>query len=130
MSLAVGPSASPSSSNIIPCGTEKYTAKEGNHQIGEVKNPCGFDHIFILINNFIKYFILYIAIPLAAIMFCYAGFLLVTSGGSEESWGKAKGLMWNVVIGLVLVAGAWLIVNLILVVLGYNSSFNWFGLVK
>ncbi len=73
------------------------------------------------------FFIKYIAIPIAAIMFTYAGFLLVTSGGNESGWSKAKEILWNVVLGLICVAGAWLIISLILTVLGRKDWTTWFG---
>ena len=77
-------------------------------------NPCNFDAFMTLINNVIHFLLFYMAVPIAAIMFFYAGFLMVTSGGSSESKTRAKSIFSNAVIGLVLAAGAWLIVKTIL----------------
>ena len=69
-------------------------------------------------------------IPIAAIMFAYAGFELVTSGGSTEKKSKAKEIFTNVAIGLVLSAGAFVIIHTILSIVGYSTGagWNWFGL--
>jgi hypothetical protein len=62
------------------------------------------------------------AIPIAAIMFFYAGFLLVTAGGEAAgARTKAKSIFTNAVIGLVLAIACWLIVKLILTILGWNG---------
>mgnify|MGYP001567617587 FL=1 len=67
-----------------------------------------------------------LALPIAGIMFAYAGFLMVTAG--DEAAGartRAKGIFMNALIGLILAAACWIIVNTILSVLGFNGS--WLG---
>ena len=88
--------------------------------------PCEFKHILELINTIINFILFVIAVPLSAIMFAYAGFLLVFSGGSSEKMSQAKSIFLNVVIGLVIVAAAWLIVHTILNIVGFDGS--WIGL--
>ena len=88
--------------------------------------PCDFNAFLDLINNVIRFILFYMAIPIAAIMFAYAGFLLVTAG--EEAAGartKAKSIFSNALIGLVLAAACWLIVKAILFILGYQGA--WIG---
>src|SRR3989344_4581969 len=85
----------------------------------------GFSEFMKLIDNVIKFILFKMAIPIAAIMFVYAGFELVTSGGSTEKRGTAKKVFTNAVYGLVLAAGAWLIVKTLLSILGYNAP--WIG---
>ncbi|HEY4502971.1 MAG TPA: hypothetical protein VJC14_00845 [Candidatus Paceibacterota bacterium] len=105
---------------IIPCGQSDETT-------GEIKNPCDdFKDLMALVNNVIKFTLVYLALPLAAIMFAFAGFKLVTSGGSTEARGQAKRIFWNTALGLMLAVGAWLIVSTILAILGYDGS--WIGL--
>ncbi len=131
---------------LVPCGTARYKAgdvapngkvipkdRPTNDQalldtyayLGQVKNPCDFNYALTLINNVVKFILFGLAIPLAAIMFMYAGFEMVTAGGSEEKAGKARRIFTNAVIGLALAAAAWLIVELILTTLGYDGS--WIG---
>ena len=81
----------------------------------------GFSEFMKLIDNVIKFILFKMAIPIAAIMFVYAGFELVTSGGSTEKRGTAKKVFTNAVYGLVLAAGAWLIVKTLLSILGYKD---------
>jgi hypothetical protein len=55
---------------------------EGNHK------PCDFKAFLTLINGIINFILFYIAIPISALMFAFAGFEMVTSGGSEEKMVK------------------------------------------
>ena len=97
---------------------------------GTISNPCGFNNFIDLINDIITFIIVNLAIPIAAIMFAYAGFLLVTSGGATEKKEEAKKIFTNVAIGIILVAGAFLIVQTILMLIGLDpdSGIQWFGL--
>lgn len=89
------------------------------------KTGCGFNELIALVNKVLNFILFYLVIPIAAIMFCYAGFLMVTSGGSDEARRKAKSIFFGVVIGLVFAAASWLIVHLVLDTLGYDGS--WIG---
>ena len=122
---------------LVPCGTEKSkleTSIDASGKVtqtgGEIQNPCTFDHILVLINNIINFLLFVIAIPIAAVMFCFAGFLMIFSGGEASARTKAKGIFWNVVFGLVIVAGAWAIMHTILGIIGVKKGdgYNWFGL--
>ena len=88
-------------------------------------SPCDFSAILALVNNVITFLIKYMAIPITAIMFAYAGFELVTSGGSTEKRGIAKKVFTDAVIGLVLAVAAWIIIKTILSILGYKGA--WIG---
>lgn len=102
----------PPSANLVPCGTPGA-------------NSCGFNDLFTLVNNVINFVLYSMVIPIAAIMFAYAGFELVTSGGSTEKRGIAKKVFTNAVIGLIISAAAWLIVHTILSILGFDAT--WIG---
>jgi len=99
---------------LVKCGTS-------------ATNPCGFNDILVLINTVIHFILYDLAIPIAAIMFAYAGFELVTSGGSTEKKSKAIKIFTNVAIGLIFVAASFLIIKTILSIAGYDQSWNWFG---
>ena len=88
---------------------------------------CDFNKFMELINKVISFILFYLAVPVAAVMFAYAGFLLVTAGESvAEARTKAREIFLNTLYGLVLAAGAWLIVRTLLHILGYNGA--WIGL--
>ncbi|MFN4181198.1 MAG: pilin [Candidatus Paceibacteria bacterium] len=113
---------------LVPCGNIVSTIEtdaNGKQTGGKVLNPCNFNYFIMLINKLINFLLFRIFVPLAAIMFCYAGFLLLFSGGNSEKMQKAKGIFFNVVIGLVFAAGAWLIIHTISEILGYDGS--WIG---
>lgn len=109
-----------SSKGLIPC-----TNTPNADGTISVADKCDFNAFMTLINNVIGFILFYMVIPIAAIMFFYAGFKMVTSGGSAESKTKAKEIFTNAVYGLVIAAGAWLIVKTILSILGYSGA--WIG---
>lgn len=98
-----------------------------NGGIVPCKDDCDFNDFMTLINNVIKFMLFYLALPICAIMFAYAGFLMVTAGESaSEARTKAKGIFWNAVVGLVIAVTCWIVVHSILKILGYDGS--WIGL--
>jgi hypothetical protein len=112
--------ASDFSKGLVPCGrniVEGVPADNTNHS-------CGFDDVMTLINTLINY-VIYLSIPIFSIMFAYAGFTLITAGGSEGKT-KAKGIFTNAIIGFVVVLAAYLIVKTVLVILGYKDA-SWIG---
>ena len=125
--------AADSSSNLVPCGVDKtplVTDPTTHKQTGgDVINPCdgvnGWKNLMQLVNNVISFVLFRLAVPIAAICFAYAGFMLVTSGGSTEQKSKAKNTFTSVAIGLIFAVAAWLIVHTILSILGYSGS--WIG---
>ena len=106
---------------LVPCSNTPATD-------GTIPEPCDFNAFLALINTVIHFILFYMAVPIAAIMFFYAGYLMVTSGGSSESKTKAKSIFSNTVLGLVFAAGAWLIIMTILSILGYEGA--WIGFPK
>lgn len=98
---------------LVPCG-------KGNSA------SCDFNDLMTLVNTVIDYVFKYLAVPIAAIMFAYAGIILVTAGGEAASARtKAKGIFTNAAIGLVIAAAAWLIIKTILSILGFDGA--WIG---
>lgn len=94
----------------------------------QCKDGCGWNDLMTLINTVITFILFRMAIPIAAIMFAYAGILLLTSGGDPAKKTKAKELFTGVAIGLIIAAAAWLIINTILSILGYQHTGTWFNL--
>ncbi len=112
---------------LVPCGkpaTAVTTVSGKTYQVGQVI-PCDFNSFMKLIDNIMKFILFSLAVPIAALMFAYAGFKLVTSGGSAEAKTRAKTIFFHAVLGIVIAAGAWLIVKTILDILGYQG--DWIG---
>ncbi len=85
--------------SLIPCGGPEH--------------PCNIDCFFLMIKNIINFLLLQIATPLAVIAFIVAGFMFLM-GGSEKTISRGKAIFRQVVTGLVLAFGAWLIIDTIL----------------
>ena len=81
---------------IVPCTTD-----------------CTWDNLYQLINSLIT-LLLEVAIPLAVIVILYGGFMIITSGGSEDGFKKGKDAIIGAVIGLAIVFGSYIAVNLII----------------
>ncbi|MEX0930519.1 MAG: pilin [Candidatus Paceibacterota bacterium] len=118
-------------SGLVPCGCDTHTIKrvelangnvdykvEGASPDGVVSGPerCGFDKLIQLIQNVITWIILF-TIPVAAIMFSYAGFLMITAQGDEGKITQGKQIFWYVFVGFLFVLSSWLIVYTIATVL-------------
>jgi hypothetical protein len=65
-----------------------------------------------------------IALPLAALLFAFAGIRLIVAKASakQAELTKAKEMLVQVVKGVVIMLSAWIIVQLILVTLGFSDS--------
>ncbi len=96
-----------SPSGLIFCNTELNT------DTGQFKDPCTFNSAVQLVQAIIN-FIIKAATILAAVSFIYAGFLLITDGGSLANVKKAKSILWATVKGFALILCAWLIVYTII----------------
>jgi hypothetical protein len=77
---------------------------------------CKLEHVIVLVQNIVG-FLLMLAVPLAAIGFAIAGFIIMTAGGNESRIKTGKDMMWGVLLGLLIVSCAFLIVQTLLAVL-------------
>lgn len=67
---------------------------------------------------------IFMAVFLSAILFAYAGWLYLTNAAIEGQ-SRAKGMLLNVVIGLVIILAAWLIVDTLMKVMLGGSYLPW-----
>ena len=81
---------------------------------------CGWDELKYFFNDILKSLIV-IGMFVAAIMISYAGWVLLSGQGSPTSRSKAKKIFITVVGGMVLLLGAYFIVDLILRGVGFND---------
>jgi hypothetical protein len=91
---------------------------------GTDKCPCSFGSLMQLIDNVLNFLTTYIAIPLAIVTFMWAGFLFMTSAINPGQRTRAKGMMWKVVQGFVVLLAANLIVKTVLGVLLDKGIFD------
>lgn len=116
---------------LVPCGGYAYVeGPDGYPVIGDdgkpvkagAEKPCDFTFFMEMLNDIIAFLLFKLAMPLAAFMFAYAGFLYLTSGVKPEQREQAKKILTNVVWGLVIALAAWLIVHTILTSLGVDKE--------
>ena len=80
-------------------------------------NDCRFEDLMLLVQKLLN-FLLYLAVFVATIMFAWAGFLLMTSGGDPGAKTRGKRMFWDALWGLIFMASAWLVVKVVLETLG------------
>jgi hypothetical protein len=92
----------------LPCEGVK---KDANHT-----EDCNFEQLVELGRRIINA-IFYLSIPIAAIVFAWAGSLYLTSAGNESKMKQGKSMFLKVLVGFVVILAAWLLINTILNVL-------------
>lgn len=83
-------------------------------------DQCNACNLVKLANNVIR-FLIVLSILLATIMFIWAGFLFVTSGGNQTQLQKGKKMFMDVLIGIIIVLTGFLIVDTVMKTLAGNS---------
>jgi hypothetical protein len=81
-------------------------------QSSSLQNPLQFPDITSFVSGALKAMVM-IALPIIALFVVYSGFLFVSARGNEEGITKAKNNFLYVVIGAILILGAWVIATLI-----------------
>ena len=94
---------------LVPCGNPDQA-------------PCDYNKFIKLLHNIINYVLLLLG-PIAAVVFAYAGFILLTANGAPDKITKARKIFLNTAIGIVIILCAWLIVAEILHFIGLDPSY-------
>ncbi|MBU1164514.1 pilin [Patescibacteria group bacterium] len=108
---------------LIPYGCTTSCIEWGSDD--KCTNPkgageCGFNDVVKMIANFSK-LLLGVVGSLALLMFIYGGLMFVIAEGKEERIQKAKDVLKNAAIGLLIVFTAWIIVNVVIAALTGQS---------
>lgn len=85
---------------LVPCGTS--TSPDAK---------CNLCHLFVLGQNIVDFLTKVIAPSLAVLAFAWAGFKILISGGSPGKRQEGIKIIRDTVIGLLIVFGAWIIIN-------------------
>lgn len=85
---------------LVPCG---------QRDLGEP--DCQTCHFFVMAQGVIDFIVLKFTPPVAVLLMAISGILMYTSGGSETRLKWAKDILWGVIIGLLIIYGAWMIIN-------------------
>ena len=105
----------PDPSCIAPGGTEKADLSAGN--LLSCYNFCTFSDLLKTINNLITFLITKLFIPVVVFLFIYAGFKYITAQGDPKKIVDLKKIVFNILIGMLLVLCSWLIVKVVLTIL-------------
>ena len=111
---------------LVPCG--KVVKVDGE----EVYMPCQFCHFFVMAKGIVDFLLL----PPTGIVFLVGVLMLVIAGAmfifgylvspeNPELISNAKSLMTSVIIGLIIIFGAWVFVNTFFLLIGVA---DWTGL--
>jgi len=106
---------------LVPCGL----SEDDPDQPGDQTVPCQLCHFFVMIDNIIDFLLFRIVPVLAALMIAIGGAMYIVSQGQPEKLSRAKGLFTAVVIGIIIIYGAWAIINTFLTFIGVAE---WTGL--
>ena len=87
-------------------------AQAGRAPDQALKNPANVPDLQTFIANFLKA-IVEISLPILTLFIVYAGFLFVTARGNEAQLEKAKHNFLWVILGTILILGAWVLATLI-----------------
>lgn len=96
---------------LVTCGNEGQAA-------------CTFTDFFTMVDNVIKFIMTFVVPPIAAITLVFAAINLMTSSGDPSKLEQAKKTIIWIIVGLVVVYGAWALVTGFIDAIGGNSSWT------
>ena len=116
--FAIVPAPSEFTGGIIPCG-RLYDDTITTPGIDE-SDSCGIPHIFLLLKNVLDFTLWKLGLIVIAIMAVLTGAITYFSFGSPNIILRVKSIWRSVFVGYLIALFAWLIVNVILNVLGFE----------
>lgn len=87
---------------------------------------CQLYHIFVLILNIYNFIALYLALPLAGLLIVIGGLLILLQGINSKFYDIGKMMLKGAGWGLLLIFGAWLIIDILFKALGINIPWDVF----
>lgn len=103
---------------LIPCGRQ-YDDTITTPNIDESK-PCGFPHLFLLLKNVLDFTLWKLGLIVIAIMAVLTGAVSYFSFGRPEIIVRIKSIWKSVFVGYLIALFAWLAVNIVLNVFGFE----------
>lgn len=124
--------AGSASAALVPCGQScQQMSVDGKSCINpgtSESQPCQLCHLWQLFNNIINFVLYSLVVPGAALLFAYAGVLVLIAGGSADKVKKGRTIFTRTVFGLVIIFCSWLIIGTIINTLaGSSEAFNIIG---
>lgn len=91
--------------------------------------PLGWGSVINVINRLIELLLTIAIVGVAPIMIAYSGFLFVVNPVNPSGKEKAKKILLNTIIGIVIALAGWLIVDAVLVALTNQGVSGWTALI-
>jgi len=119
---------------LVPCGAAE---DDPNTRDIDESQPCQLCHFFVMFERIIRFLLFDIVPPLAILMIVIGGvmFMFAHFGGGEilpggvkggpTLLGQAKRLMSSVIISLIIIYGAWVIINTFFQIIGVATWEGW-----
>lgn len=120
LTLSFGFAGVSHAANLVPCGD---SVVDGNG-VSTIPNPCGFDDVVLLFNTVVDFVTTVILLPIIAILSIWVGFTYLTAGSAA---GKTKAIksFTSLVWGILAILGAWVLVKVVMLGLGFSASDLW-----
>ena len=99
---------------LVPCGRR---ADDASTTVDE-SAPCSLCHFFILIDVVVDFALFKLAPPLALLMLIIGGGMFMLSAGNPQTVTTGKKIIESVLIGIVIIYGAYLFIGLFLQSIG------------
>jgi len=103
------------SAGLVPCGRTDSGAT------AEERQPCTFCHLFVMIDRVLDFLLFKIVPVLAALMIAIGGFMYIFAFGKPEMISQAKRLFTAIAIGLLIIYGAWVLINTFFAMIGLSD---------
>jgi hypothetical protein len=85
---------------------------------------CQLCFLLELVNNVIRFLIVDVATPIAALSFAVAGIMYLTAAGNTGQIARAHSIFKKVVIGFILILAAWLLIDTVMKYLVQDDNFG------
>ncbi len=92
---------------------------------GQAVCPASWGMLITVINNIIQLLITLAIVFVAPLMVAYSGFLFVVNPADSGGISKAKGILTNTIVGIVISLSAWMIVDAVMAVLYQSPNGAW-----
>jgi len=113
----------PKPGGLVPCG--RSCDDPDTDSICECE-PCTLCDFFVMLDRMIDFALLKIVPSLAALMIAIGGGMYILSFGDPEKLSQVKKLFTSIVIGILIIYGAFLIIGIFLSLIGLASGpVNW-----
>lgn len=107
---------------VLAGGTGCPKEGEGLVPCGNVPScPCELCDLFVMIDRILDFLLFKIVPVLAALMIAIGGFMYIFAFGKPETISQAKRLFTAVAIGLLIIYGAWVIINTFFAMIGLSD---------